>query len=71
MDAPRSELPLLPVTCTLGAIDGAAQLQRWCELNDRALVRCAFLDWQVERREDELRLHVRGPAAELDTLDLR
>jgi hypothetical protein len=32
---------------------------------------CAFLDWQVEERADDLRLHVRGSAAELDTLDLR
>ncbi len=32
---------------------------------------CAFLDWQVEEQGDELRLHVRGTAAELDTLDLR
>jgi hypothetical protein len=99
----RRQLPVLPTACTLGATDGAAQLQRWQELNDRALVRrvreteelllvyrsddgtraeleslvdvetrcCAFLDWQVEAREDDLRLHVRGTAAELDTLDLR
>jgi hypothetical protein len=99
----RRQLPVLPTACTLGATDGAAQLQRWRELNDRALVRrvrdagelllvyrgddatmaelqslvdvettcCAFLDWQVEELEDDLRLHVRGTAAELDTLDLR
>ena len=103
MDASRRELPLLPVACTLGATDGAAQLQRWRRLNDRALVRqvrdsgelllvyradagtraeleslvavettcCAFVDWQVEAHGDDLRLHVRGSAAELDTLDLR
>ena len=99
----RRQLPVLPTACTLGATDGAAQVQRWRELNDRALVRrvreaeelllvyraddgtraeleslvdvettcCAFLDWQVEARADNLRLHVRGTAAELDTLDLR
>ena len=103
MDASRRELPLLPVACTLGVTDGAAQLQRWRRLNDRALLRrmrepeelllvyraddatraelqslvdvettcCAFLEWRVEEREDDLRLHVRGTAAELDTLDLR
>ena len=100
---PRRQLPVLPVACTLAVTDGAAQLQRWRQLNDRALVRqvrepeelllvyrtdggtraeleslvdvettcCAFLDWQVEAREDDLRLRVRGSAAELDTLDLR
>lgn len=103
MDASRRDLPLLPVACTLGVTDGAAQLQRWRRLNDRALVRrvrdpeelllvyraddgteaeleslvavettcCAFLDWRVEAREDDVRLHVRGSADELDTLDLR
>ena len=103
MDVSRRELPLLPVACTLGITDGAAQRQRWRQLNDRALVRrvreaeelllvyraddgtrteleslvdvettcCAFLDWQVEAGEDDLRLRVRGSAAELDTLDLR
>ena len=103
MNASRRDLPLLPVACTLGVTDGAAQLERWRRLNDRALVRrvrnseelllvyraddgtraelqslvavettcCAFLDWQVEARADDLRLHVRGAAAELDTLDLR
>ena len=30
---------------------------------------CAFLDWQVEE-DDGLRLHIRGSAADLDTLDL-
>jgi len=96
-------LPLLPTACTLGVADGAAQLRRWHELNDQALVHrqrsaeelllvyrpddatrteleslvavettcCAFLEWHVEAREDDLRLHVRGTAAELDTLDLR
>ena len=100
---PRRQLPLLPTACTLGVTDGAAQLRRWHELNDRALVHrqrsaeelllvyrpddgtraeleslvavetacCAFLEWQVESREHDLRLHVRGTAAELDTLDLR
>jgi hypothetical protein len=103
MDASRRELPLLPVACTLGVTDGAAQVERWRQLNDRSLVRrdrqpgelllvyraddgtraelqslvdvettcCAFLEWRVEEREDDLRLHVRGTAAELDTLDLR
>jgi hypothetical protein len=103
MDTSRRELPLLPVACTLGATDGAAQLQRWRQLNDRALLRrvreagelllvyrgddrtrteleslvavettcCAFLDWQLETQGDDLRLHVRGTAAELDTLDFR
>ena len=103
MDASRRELPLLPVACTLGVTDGAAQLQRWRRLSDRALLSrtrepeelllvyragdgtraelqslvdvettcCAFLEWRVEEREDDLRLHVRGTAAELDTLDLR
>jgi len=103
MDASRRELPLLPVACTLGITDGAAQLQRWRQLNDWALVRrvrepeelllvyraddetsaeleslvavettcCAFLDWQVEASAGDLRLRVRGSAAELDTLDLR
>ena len=39
MDASRRDLPLLPVACTLGVTDGAAQLQRWRQLDDRALVR--------------------------------
>ncbi|SDF49871.1 hypothetical protein SAMN05660662_2370 [Blastococcus aurantiacus] len=101
-DASRTELPLLPVACTLGVTDGAAQLQRWRQLGERSLTHrvrqdqelllvyrsddatraeleylvevertcCAFLDWQIEE-DDGLRLHIRGSAAELDTLDLR
>ena len=103
MDASRRELPLLPVACTLGTTDGAAQLQRWRQLDDRALVSrvreseelllvyraddgtraeleslvavettcCAFLDWHVEERDDDLRLRISGAAADLDTLHLR
>ncbi|RBY78550.1 hypothetical protein DQ239_08335 [Blastococcus sp. TF02-09] len=41
MDASRRDLPVLPVACTLGAADGAAQLRRWRRLDDRALVRRA------------------------------
>jgi hypothetical protein len=31
---------------------------------------CAFLDWQVEERDGDLRLRIHGTAADLDTLDL-
>jgi hypothetical protein len=103
VDASRRQLPVLPVACTLGATDGAAQVARWRRLNARSLAHrerrddelllvyradddtraeldslvavettcCAFLDWRVEEREDELRLRISGTAAELDTLDLR
>lgn len=103
MDASRTELPLLPVACTLGAGDGAAQLARWRQLNAGSLTRrdrrdeelllvyradeptraelqslvsvertcCAFLDWQVDERDGELRLRISGAPADLDTLDLR
>lgn len=102
MDASRRQLPVLPVACTLGATDGAAQVERWRRLNARSLARrerrddevllfyradddtraeldglvavettcCAFLDWQVEERDDDLVLRISGTAADLDTLDL-
>ncbi len=102
MDASRRQLPVLPVACSLGVTDGAAQVERWRRLTMRALIHrerrddelllvyradddtraeldglvaveracCAFLDWQVEAREEELRLRIRGTAADLDTLDL-
>jgi hypothetical protein len=102
VDESRTELPLLPAACTLGASDGAAQVARWRQLDAgslthrvrqdeelllvyradevtrvelESLVRverscCAFLDWQIEERAGELRLRIRGAAADLDTLDL-
>ena len=63
MDSGR-QLPVLPTACTLGATDGAVQLQRWRRLNDRALVRRV-------REAEELLLVYRaddGTKAELQSL---
>ena len=63
-DASHTELPLLPVACTLGATDGAAQVERWRKLNARSLT-------HRDRRDDELLLVYRADddtRAELESL---
>jgi hypothetical protein len=53
VDDSRRRLPVLPVACTLGVADGAAQVERWRRLNARALI-------HQERRDDELLLVYRA-----------
>ncbi len=55
---------MLPVACTLGATDGAAQVERWRRLNAGSLV-------HRERQDEELSLVYRADEptrAELETL---
>ena len=53
MDPSRRQLPVLPVACTLGATDGAAQVERWRKLNAGSLT-------HRDRKDDELLLVYRA-----------
>ena len=60
----RRELPVLPVACTLGAIDGVAQVARWRQLNAGSLT-------HRDRQDEELILVYRADEptrAELESL---
>ena len=49
----KEELPVLPVACTLGAADGAAQVEHWRRLNAGSLT-------HRDRKADELLLVYRA-----------